>query len=154
MVGTLTLVGVVGFFQTSSSTAKTNTEISNFTALVGSIRSAYYAAGSAYTGMTDVTLASTKIAPAPLIRNGDLYSAFSSKVVIAANSAGDGYTIAYSNIPVDGCVRFLTTVWTSLSDTTIAGATAVNTKAPTTFDMAGAITACNAVANTILFTLN
>jgi hypothetical protein len=153
VVGTLTLVGVVGFFQTSSTSAKVNTEVSNMTALVGSIRSAYYAAGSVYTGMTNTTLAAARIAPGPLIKNGDLYSAFGSKVLVVA-TAPDTFTLTYSNIPADACVRFLTTMWNSLSDTTASGSTKVNNTAPTSYDMTGATSLCTTAANGIVFTLN
>src|SRR5574340_968647 len=60
VVGTLTLVGVVGFFQSSSSSAKTNSEIANLTSLVANIRSAYYQAGSDYSNISAATLASSK----------------------------------------------------------------------------------------------
>lgn len=157
VVGTLTLVGVVGFFQTSSVNAKTNNEVANFTALVGNIRSAYYAAGSTYTGMTDVTLASSKIAPGPLIRGGNsLMSAFNHPIVVAgAAGAGATFTISYTSIPDDACVKFLTTVWNTMSDSTVAGATTVNGNAPASYSMTGATSACNAgAANAITFTLS
>ncbi len=157
VVGTLTLVGVVGFFQTSSVNAKTNTEVANFTALVGNIRSAYYAAGSTYAGMTDATLASSRIAPAPLIRGGNsLMSAFNHPIVVAgAADPGATFTIGYTSIPDDACVKFLTTVWNTMSDSTVVGATSVNGAAPAAFSMAGATAACNAGAvNTIIFTLS
>ncbi len=157
VVGTLTLVGVVGFFQTSSVNAKTNNEVANFTALVGNIRSAYYAAGSTYTGMTDVTLASSKIAPGPLIRGGNsLMSAFNHPIVVAgAASPGATFTISYTSIPDDACVKFLTTVWNTMSDSTVAGATTVNGAAPSAYSMTGATSACNAgAANAIVFTLS
>lgn len=157
VVGTLTLVGVVGFFQTSSVSAKTNSEVANFTALVGNIRSAYYAAGSTYTGMTDVSLATSKIAPGPLIRGGNsLMSAFNHPITVAgAATPGATFTISYTNIPDDACVKFLTTVWNTMSDSTVAGATSVNGTAPGAFSMAGATAACNAgAANAIIFTLS
>ena len=157
VVGTLTLVGVVGFFQTSSVNAKTNNEVANFTALVGNIRSAYYAAGSNYVGMTDVTLASSKIAPGPLIRGGNsLMSAFNHPITVAgAASPGATFTISYVSIPDEACVKFLTTVWNTMSDSAIAGATSVNGVAAATFSMAGATAACNAgAANSITFTLS
>jgi hypothetical protein len=157
VVGTLTLVGVVGFFQTSSVNAKTNNEVANFTALVGNIRSAYYAAGSTYTGMTDVSLASSKIAPGPLIRGGNsLMSAFNHPIIVAGAAAPGGtFTINYTSIPDDACVKFLTTVWNTMSDTTVAGATTVNGAAPDAFSMVGASAACNAgAANAITFTLS
>jgi hypothetical protein len=156
VVGTLTLVGVVGFFQTSSVNAKTNNEVANFTALVGNIRSAYYAAGSTYTGMTDTNRPSSKIAPGPLIRSGNiLMSAFNHQITVAGGAApGTTFTINYTGMPDDACVKFLTTVWNSLSDTTVAGATVVNGTTAATFTMTGAETACNAgPANAITFTL-
>lgn len=156
VVGTLTLVGVVGFFQTSSVNAKTNNEVANFTALVGNIRSAYYAAGSSYAGMTDVSLASSKIAPGPLIRSGNsLMSAFNHPILVAGAGAGATFTISYTSIPDDACVKFLTTVWNTMSDSTVTGATSVNGAAPDAFSMAGATSACNAgAANAITFTLS
>jgi hypothetical protein len=157
VVGTLTLVGVVGFFQTSSVNAKTNNEVANFTALVGNIRSAYYAAGSTYAGMTDATLASSKIAPGPLIRGGNsLISAFNHPISVAGAAApGATFTISYVSIPDDACVKFLTTVWNSMTDTTAAGATVVNGTTITTFSMGGATGACGAgAANSITFTLS
>jgi hypothetical protein len=157
VVGTLTLVGVVGFFQTSSVNAKTNNEVANFTALVANIRSAYYAAGSSYTGMTDVTLASSKIAPAPLIRGGNsLMSAFNHPILVAGAAApGATFTISYSNIPDDACVKFLTTVWNTMSDTAIGAATHVNGAMVSNFNMSGATSACTAGgANAIVFTLS
>jgi hypothetical protein len=156
VVGTLTLVGVVGFFQTSSVNAKTNNEVANFTALVGNIRSAYYAAGSTYAGMTDVNLATSKIAPGPLIRGGNsLMSAFNHPIIVAGAAApGATFTVSYSSIPDDACVKFLTTVWNTMSDTTVAGATIVNGASAGSFSMAGAMAACNAgPANAITFTL-
>jgi hypothetical protein len=157
VVGTLTLVGVVGFFQTSSVNAKANTEVANFTALVGNIRSAYYAAGSSYTGMTDGNLASSKIAPGPLIRGGtSLMSAFNHPIIVAGAAApGVTFTISYSAIPNDACVKFLTTVWNTMTDTTATGATTVNGTAATTFSMAGATGVCTAGAeNAITFMLS
>ncbi|MDR3438191.1 type 4 pilus major pilin [Telmatospirillum sp.] len=156
VVGTLTLVGVVGFFQTSSVNAKTNNEVANFTALVGNIRSAYYAAGSSYTGMTDTTLATSRIAPAPLIRGGNsLMSAFNHPIAVAGAASGVTFTISYSTIPDDACVKFLTTVWNTMSDTTVAGATSVNGTVVGRFAMSDATTACSAGgANAIVFTLS
>lgn len=157
VVGTLTLVGVVGFFQTSSVNAKANNEVANFTALVGNIRSAYYAAGSNYSGMTDTTLAANRIAPAPLIRSGNtLMSAFNHPITVAgAASPGASFTIGYSHIPDEACVKFLTTVWNTMSDTTLASATNVNGTAVQTFTMDGASQVCKAGgANTITFTLS
>jgi hypothetical protein len=157
VVGTLTLVGVVGFFQSSSVNAKTNTEVANFTALIGNIRSAYYAAGSTYTGMTDGTLASSRIAPGPLIRGGTaLISAFNHPITVAGAAApGATFTINYSSMPEEACVKFLTTVWNTMSDTTEVGATSVNGTAVTTFSMSGATGVCNAgAANAISFTLS
>jgi hypothetical protein len=157
VVGTLTLVGVVGFFQTSSVNAKTNNEVANFTALVGNIRSAYYAGGSTYVGMTDGNLASSKIAPGPLIRGGNsLMSAFNHPITVAGAAApGATFTINYVSIPDDACVKFLTTVWNTMSDTTASGATIVNGTAVTTFSMTGATSVCGAgAANSITFTLS
>lgn len=156
VVGTLTLVGVVGFFQTSSVSAKTNNEVANFTALIGNIRSAYYAAGSTYAGMTDGTLASNRIAPAPLIRGGNsLMSAFNHPITVAGAAApGATFTVAYTAIPDDACVKFLTTVWNTMSDTTATGATSVNGSAISTFNMTSASAACNGgPSNAITFTL-
>lgn len=154
VVGTLTLVGVVGFFQTSSVSARTNSEVANFTSLIGNIRSAYYAAGSSYTGMTDGTLASSKIAPAPLIRAGALMSAFNHAISIGATGGGASFTVSYSGMPDDACVKFLTAVWTSMPDTTLAAATTVNGTAVTTFGMSGASAACSSAANSIVFSLS
>lgn len=154
VVGTLTLIGVVGFFQTSSVNARTNNELASFTALVGNIRTAYYAAGSNYTGMTEATLATTKIAPAPLIRAGSLMSAFNHPITVAGVASGASFTITYTAIPDDACVKFLTTVWNSMPDTTLSNATTVNGTAVTTFSMAGATAVCTGgAANAIAFTL-
>ena len=90
VVGTLTLVGVVGFYQSSSSSAKTNSEIANLTALVASVRSAYYQSGSDYTSISGGSLASSKIAPAPLIRAGGLRSMFGGTIVVASATSGGG----------------------------------------------------------------
>lgn len=156
IVGTLTLVGVVGFFQTSSVNAKTNSEVANFTALIGNIRSAYYAAGSTYTGMTDAALATSRIAPATIIRNGNsLVSAFGHPItVLGAAAPGTTFTVSYASIPDEACIKFLTTIWNTMPDTTLGGATVVNGAAPNAFSMGGASASCNAgSANAITFTL-
>jgi hypothetical protein len=149
VVGTLTLVGVVGFFQSGSSGAKTNSEIANLTALVGSIRAAYYQAGSDYSGITSAILASSKIAPAPLIRGANLTSMFGGAITVASATSNSQFTVQYAGIPVDACIKILTNVWVNMSDVI---ATSVNGAAATTFTMAGATTACGQSSNSILFT--
>ncbi len=149
VVGTLILVGVVGFFQTGSNGAKANSEIANLTALVGSIRSAYYQAGSDYTGVSSSILATSRIAPASLIRGNGLVSMFGSAITVAPGSPTSQFTLAYSGLPVDACVKVLTNVWGNQSDLV---ATSVNGNAATTLTLSAAVTDCNATANAIVFT--
>lgn len=152
VVGTLTLVGVVGFFQSASTSAKTNSEIANLTALVANIRSAYYQAGADYTNIAAAAVASAGIAPQPLIFNGALRSMFGQAIAVAAVAANSSqFTVTYGGIPESACVKFVSTVWNtvpSILTTTINGAT------PASYDMAGATGAngCTAGKNTIVFT--
>ncbi len=145
VVGTLTLVGVVGFFQTSSSSAKTNSEIANLMSLVANIRSAYYQAGSDYTGISAAQLAAAKIAPAPLVRSSaGLTSMFGSAIAVApASSSGgagpkDEFIVSYV-LPADACVKLLTTTSSALAD--VVGAS-VNGSNLASIDMNTAATNC------------
>ena len=149
VVGTLVLVGVVGFFQTGSNGAKTNSEIANLTALVGTIRSAYYQAGTDYTGVSATTLASSRIAPASLIRGTSLISMYGSAITVAAGTPTSEFVLTYTGLPVDACVKVLTNVWGNQSNLV---STSVNTTAATTLTLTGATSACNAASNTIALT--
>lgn len=153
VVGTLTLVGVVGFFQSSSSSAKTNSEIANLTALVANVRSAYYQAGSDYTNISAAALASAKIAPAPLVRAGGLRSMFGNSIAVASASSGGGsndeFTVAYAALPPDACVKVVTMAWNTMSDIV---STTVNSSAPATLDISGATTSCSGAGNAVTFT--
>ena len=152
VVGTLTLVGVVGFFESASTTAKTNSEIANLTSLIANIRSAYYQAGADYGSVTSAGLAGSGIAPQPLIFNGGLRSMFGQAITVAPGVKDNTiFTISYSGIPQSACVKLATTVWNtipSITGTTIGGA------APKTTDMSGAQTSCANAANTLVFTSN
>jgi hypothetical protein len=149
VVGTLTLVGVVGFFQSSSVGARTNSEIANLVALVANIRAAYYQAGSSYSGINAAGLATTKIAPTPLIRGPNLMSMFGSAIAVApVGASSDQFSITYSGMPADACVKVTTTTWNTLSDIT---ATTINGATPT-FDMAGATGNCTLANNAIVLT--
>jgi len=148
VVGTLTLVGVVGFFQSSSTSARANSEVANLVSLVANIRSAYYQAGSNYAGISAGGLATSRIAPTPLIRGANLTSMFGAPVTVAPNAAADEFTVSYSAMPPDACVKLSTTIWTTLSDITT---TTINGTTPS-FDMNGATTNCTQSTNAIVFT--
>ncbi|HIJ63259.1 MAG TPA: hypothetical protein HPQ04_11260 [Rhodospirillaceae bacterium] len=152
VVGTLTLVGVVGFFQSASTSAKTNSEIANLTALVANIRSAYYQAGADYSTIAAAVLASGGIAPQPLIFNGGLRSMFGQAITVAATASNSQFTVTYTGIPESACVKFVSTVWNTVPSIL---ATTINATAPASYDMAGATGAtggCAAGKNTIVFT--
>jgi hypothetical protein len=150
VVGTLILVGVVGFFQTGSNGAKANSEIANLTALVGSIHAAYYQAGSDYTGISSSILASSRIAPASLIRGSNLVSMFGSAITVAPATSTSQFTLSYAGLPVDACVKVLTNVWANNQAELVS--TAVNGAAAATLTLSGAATACNGASNGIVFT--
>ena len=153
VVGSLALIGVVGFFQSSSSGAKTNSEIANFTALVGSIRTTYYQAGSTYAGISAANLVTARIAPQPLIRNDTLMSMSGRAITVAADSDTSRFILTYANIPRESCVKLLTTVSSTMSDIVqiSIGSTALATFPVT---VANATTACDADTQNIAFTLN
>lgn len=149
VVGTLTLVGVVGFFETASTTAKANSEVANLTSLIANVRSAYYQAGADYTGISSATLASSGIAPQPLISSGGLRSMFGQAITVAAVAGNASFTLSYAGIPASACVKLATTVWNtipSVTSTTIGGA------APKTNDLSGAQGSCTGSTNSIVFT--
>lgn len=152
VVGTLTLVGVVGFFQTASTDAKTNSEIANLTSLIANIRSAYYQAGADYSAISAAGLAGAGIAPQPLISNGGLRSMFGQAIAVAgAAQDATKFTVTYAGLPAAACVRLATAIWNTVPSIT---ATTVNGTAPAANDMAHAMTACNANGNAIVFTSN
>jgi hypothetical protein len=113
VVGTLALVGVVGFFSTSSQGAKMNTDIANFTALINNTNVIAYNA-----------------APQALIRNASLQSAVGGAITITTVSASS-FSVAYAALPQDACFRYITTLSKVLADqlvsVTINGNAAITT---------------------------
>lgn len=155
VVGTLTLVGVVGFFQTSSSGAKTNAELANFTSLVSNIRSAYWQAGSSYDSISAANLATSRIAPQPLIRTNALRSMFGNSVNVAptGSSPASQFTVTYVDLPRDACVKMVTTTSNTLTD--IVSIQVATDTARTTFPVSvpDASTDCNEDKQNVTWTL-
>jgi hypothetical protein len=155
VVGTLTLVGVIGFFQTSSSGARTNAEVANFTSLISNIRSAYWQGGSNFSGISATNLASSHIAPEPLINAtaDDLTSMFGGDVDVAVNTTNNfRFDVTYNGLPEDACVKMITTTAHTLSG--IATITVGTTDLTPPVTMAQAAGVCSSASQNVTWVLD
>ncbi|HIJ37251.1 MAG TPA: hypothetical protein HPP80_00010 [Rhodospirillaceae bacterium] len=159
VVGTLALVGVVGFFQTASTDAKSNAEIANLTALIANIRAAYYQAGADYSSVSGANLANGGIAPQPLINNGGLRSMFGQTILAAPASGNTAFSLTYSGIPAAACIKLVTMVWNSMPSITTTSINGVamqqgSNGSASSATMGGALANCTQSNNAIQFISN
>lgn len=139
--------GKISMLFSSSEMAEESGNISVLSANVRTLKttSGYGAAG---TNLTASLVAVNGVPKNMSVISGVIYNTWGGTVVPA--STGAGYTISYSSVPVEGCVKLATKISTggTFSSTSINGGGAITGEVTT----AVATTQCSSTTNTVAFT--
>lgn len=145
----LAIVAVVAIFSKTMSSDKASQAISDTTQLAANIRSTFSANANGYANLTTARAASGQLAPEAMIVGVTLTNPWNGAVTTTPNGANNfRFDLQHTQVPAGDCAK-LASSQTGLAAVSINGAPLA-----VPVDSGLAITACNAAANTVLFTYN
>jgi hypothetical protein len=146
LMGLLAIGSVVVILYVVFGSNKTSTAISDITQLRANTV-ALYNTQSAFTSLSSAVAINGKLAPPDMIAGTALVNPWGGTVTIAVNAGNAAqFDVTEPAVPADACAKMIVGMSNALAVT-------VNTVAQTLPVEAGAaVTACNAAANTLIFT--
>ena len=147
------IAGIMTFYTTADSSRKTSSAISELGAIQQAVRS-LYASQATYAGVGNVILTNSDSLPAKMIDGANIRHSLNGQVTLAAanagGGAGSGYSVEFTNIPIDSCTKMATQdLGRGLFSITVGGTTRAINGTPPPFDPQTAGASCNQANNTI-----
>ena len=152
----LVIAGIMLFYTQANSSRLTTAALNDLAAVQQTVRS-LYGGQAQYTGVTTAIIADSKNLPAKMTSGSTLRHSFNGTIIIAAADAGagtgSGFSVEFSNVPKDACVKMLTSdLGRGLYS---AGASVIqNQNSGLPFNPTQATASCNATNNTITWVFN
>lgn len=137
---------VVAVLYMALASNKTSDAIAGQTQLQSNIQVAYSAQGT-FTTLNAARVIAGGLAPAKMVVGGNLVNPWGGAIVPAVDGANASqFTVSQANVPQDGCQKFVSSQGNAVAISVNGTALALPV------DAGLAISACNAAANSILFT--
>lgn len=152
------VAGIMVLYTNADQSRKTTTALSQLANLQQAVRG-LYGSQATFTNLTTAAVAQSESVPQGMISGTTLRHAFNGAVNIAAADAGggtaSGFSIQYTNIPKDPCVKMVSAdLGRGLYSVSVGGATRSQADTPPPFDPSTAISACSSSSNTISWIFN
>ena len=146
LVALLGIAAVVVILYQVFGANKTQNAISDITQLQANAQ-ALYNGQSTFTSLSNTVAIGGKLAPTDMISGGTLINPFGGSVTIAVNgSSASNFDITEAGLPADACAKIIVGL------TSVLGLKVNGTAQALPIDAGTAVTACNAVANTLTLT--
>lgn len=146
LLGMLGIGAVGAALYMALGSSKTSDAISGQTQLQTAIQAAYTGQGT-FTSINNARVIAGKLVPDKMVVAGALVNAWTGAVTVAVNAGNASqFDVTNAGVPQDGCQKFISSQNNAVAITVNGAALAIPV------DAGAAISACNAAANTVVFT--